>query len=81
MFLEDEIASSFPKVVHSNDKFLCFGLLQCARSLLPVGQGLSFHFVHLTIQEFLAALHLVTLPNEEKLKVFGLPWCGDLCLV
>ena len=69
VFLKDEIASSFPKVVHSNDKFLCFGLLQCARSLLPVGQGLSFHFAHLTIQEFLAALHLVTLPNEEKLKV------------
>ena len=37
-------------------------------TLLPVGQGLSFHFVHLTIQEFLAALHLVTLPNEDKLK-------------
>ena len=69
VFLEDEMASSFQKVLYPNDKFLCFGLLQCARSLLPVGQGLSFHFVHLTIQEFLAALHLVTLPNEEKLKV------------
>ena len=69
VFLEDEITSSFSKVVRSNDKFLCFGLLQSARSLLPVGQGLSFHFVHLTIQEFLAALHLVTLPSEEKLKV------------
>ena len=69
VFLEEEIVSSFQKVLYSSDKFLCFGLLQCARSLLPVGQGLSFHFVHLTIQEFLAALHLVTLPNEEKLKV------------
>ena len=68
VFLENEIASSFPNVVHSYDKYLCFGLLQCARSLLPVGQSLSFHFVHLTIQEFLAALHLVT--NEEKLKVW-----------
>ena len=47
---------------------MCFGLLQCAHLLLPVGQGLSFHFVHLTIQEFLAALHLVTLPNKEKLR-------------
>ena len=69
VFLENEIASSLPNVVHSQNKFLCFGLLQCARSLLPVGEGLSFHFVHLTIQEFLAALHLVTLSSEEKLKV------------
>ena len=69
MFLEHELVSLLPRVLESSDKILCLGLLQCARSLLPVGQGLSFHFVHLTIQEFLAALHLVTLPNEEKLKV------------
>ena len=69
VFTESKIASTLPQVLDSSDKFLCLGLLQCARSLLPVGQGLSFHFVHLTIQEFLAALHLVTLPNEEKLKV------------
>ena len=69
VFTETKVASTLPQVLDSSDKFLCLGLLQCARSLLPVGQGLSFHFVHLTIQEFLAALHLVTLPNEEKLKV------------
>ena len=71
VFVESEVVNFFPGFLnfqHSN-KFLCFGLLQCAQSLLPVGQGLSFHFVHLTIQEFLAALHLVTLSNEEKLKV------------
>ena len=70
VFTESKVASTLPQVLDSSEKFLCLGLLQCARSLLPVGQGLSFHFVHLTIQEFLAALHLVTLPNEEKLKVF-----------
>ena len=69
VFTEIKVASILPQVLDSSDKFLCLGLLQCARSLLPVGHGLSFHFVHLTIQEFLAALHLVTLPNEEKLKV------------
>ncbi len=63
---EAELSSRLPEV---GDKLLCFGLLQSARSLLPVGHGLSFHFAHLTIQEFLAALHLTTLPNEEKLKV------------
>ncbi len=66
VFSEDELSSRLPEV---GDKLLCFGLLQSARSLLPVGHGLSFHFAHLTIQEFLAALHLATLSNEEKLKV------------
>ena len=70
VFTESKVASTLPQVLDSSEKFLCLGLLQYARSLLPVGQGLSFHFVHLTIQEFLAALHLVTLPNEEKLKVW-----------
>ena len=70
VFTESKVASTFPQVLDSSEKFLCLGLLQCARTLLPVGQGLSFHFVHLTIQEFLAALHLVTLPSEEKLKIF-----------
>ena len=70
VFTKSKVASTLPQVLDSSDKFLCLGLLQCAQSLLPVGQGLSFHFVHLTIQEFLAALHLVTLSNEEKLKVF-----------
>ncbi|XP_064399800.1 NACHT, LRR and PYD domains-containing protein 3-like isoform X2 [Halichondria panicea] len=66
VFSEDELSSRLPNV---GDKLQCFGLLQSARSLLPVGHGLSFHFAHLTIQEFLAALHLATLPNKEKLKV------------
>ena len=66
VFSEDELSSRLPNV---GDKLQCFGLLQSARSLLPVGHGLSFHFAHLTIQEFLAALHLATLPNEDKRKV------------
>ena len=66
VFSEDELSSRLTEV---GDKLQCFGLLQSARSLLSVGHGLSFHFAHLTIQEFLAALHLATLPNEEKLKV------------
>ena len=69
-FSKEELALLFPQVLDTRDKLQCFGLLQCIQSLLPDGQGLSFHFVHLTIQEFLAALHLVTLPNEVKLKVW-----------
>ena len=69
VFTEEELASFFSDGLDSSQKFLCFGLLQSARSLLPVGYGLSFHFLHLTFQEYLAALHLVTLPTEEQLEV------------
>ena len=69
VFTEEELASFFPEGLDSSQKFLFFGLLQSAHSLLPVGHGLSFHFLHLTFQEYLAALHLVTLPTEEQLEV------------
>ena len=69
VFTEEELGSFFPEGLDSSQKFLCFGLLQSAHSLLPVGHGLSFHFLHLTFQEYLAALHLVTLPTEEQLEV------------
>ena len=69
VFTEEELGSFFPEGLDSSQKFLCFGLLQSARSILPVGHGLSFHFLHLTFQEYLAALHLVTLPTEEQLEV------------
>ena len=69
VFTEEELCSFFPEGLDSSQTFLCFGLLQSARSLLPVGHGLSFHFLHQTFQEHLAALHLVTLFTEEQLEV------------
>lgn len=72
VFSDNEIAS-FSQAIHVQ-KSLFLGLLQTAHSVLPgqssVGYGLSFHFAHLTIQEFLAALHIVTLSHEEKEKIF-----------
>ena len=69
VFTEEEVGSFFPEGLDSSQRFLCFGLLQSARSLLPLGHGLYFHFLHLTFQEYLAALHLVTLSTEEQLEV------------
>ncbi len=70
-FSESELSSFFPEAIKLRENFSCFGLLQLARSILSSGHGLSFHFAHLTIQEFLAALHLVTLSNEEKAGVLN----------
>ncbi len=71
VFTQQEIAKHFPEVSiqDASDDILCFGLLQSAESLLPNGQGLSFHFAHLTIQEFLAALHVATQSPTYKLVI------------
>ena len=75
VFSDSEV-SSFSQDGNFNKKAFFFGLLQSAHSHFPsqqnsltTGYGLSFHFAHLTIQEFLAALHIVTLSHEEKTKI------------
>ena len=49
-----------------NDDILCFGLLQSSVSFLEVGCGRSFHFLHLTFQEYLAALFLVKQESDSQ---------------
>jgi hypothetical protein len=46
-----------------------FGLLQSAESVLVDGHGVSFHFLHLTFQEYLAALYLVRQPTDQQLQL------------
>ena len=47
----------------------CFGLLQSAESVLVDGHGVSFHFLHLTFQEYLAAFYLVRQPTDKQLQL------------
>ena len=71
VFSHNEIEKFFPKGTASiSENLSCFGLLQSFEALLSggVGQGLSFNFLHLTIQEYLAALHLVRQSPEKQLK-------------
>ena len=64
-FMQEELVEFFPENIDF-EKILCFGLLQSSRSILEDGCGVSFHFLHLTIQEYLAALYLVSqLPDNE----------------
>ena len=59
VFTQEELADFFPQGLALDRNILCFGLLQSSQSILEEGYGVSFHFLHLTIQEYLAALHLV----------------------
>ena len=59
IFSDKELKGFFPQGLSLDDNIFCFGLLQCSVSSLEVGCGKSFHFLHLTFQEYLAALFLV----------------------
>ena len=67
VFSQEELKVFFPKVFALDKRILCFGLLQSAES---VGVGTSFHFLHLTFQEYLAALCLTRLPRDLQLIMF-----------
>ena len=45
-------------------------MLQSAEFVFETGRGVSFHFLHLTFQEYLAAQHLVKQPPNEQVEVF-----------
>ena len=70
VFSKEELVDFFPQSLVLDDKIHCFGLLQSSESILDVGCGVSFHFLHLTFQEYLAALHLTKQPPDKQLKVF-----------
>ena len=78
VFSQDELAEFFPEGFALDEKILCFGLLQSADTILETGYGMSFHFLHLTFMEFLAALHLSEQPQSTLLEMLKL---NDQCFV
>ena len=53
------------------DNFETLGLMQCAPELyLDEGAAVSYNFLHLTIQEFLAAFHLSQQSIHHQIKYF-----------
>ena len=70
VFSQEELVEFFPQGLALDDEILCFGLLQSVETVLETGHGVSFHFLHLTFQEFLASLYLSRQPPETQLEVF-----------
>ena len=69
VFSQEEVELFFPKGLAFDKRILCFGILQSTKS---IGFGVSFHFLHLTFQEYLAALHLARQPPNKQLEMFHL---------
>ena len=50
--------------------FAPLGLMQEVPQLYPEGGASSYHFIHLTLQEYLAAVHISQLSAHEQTKLF-----------
>ena len=68
VFTFDEIKQSCPNIDETVGAINGFGLLQAVEHYphKGVGKTTSFNFLHYTMQEFLAALHVSTLPTQQQ---------------
>ena len=73
VFSKKELLEFFPQGLVFDDKILCFGLLQSAKTVLDVTCVVSFNFVHLTFMEYLAALYLSRQPLDRQLQFLKKP--------
>ena len=55
---------------HLPTGFATLGLMQEVPQLYTEGRASSYHFIHLTLQEFLAAIHVSQLPAHEQTRLF-----------
>jgi hypothetical protein len=72
IFSEDDVPSDFNSL----------GLMQSAMELyVDVGATTSYNFLHLTIQEFLAAHHISTLPVQQQVEFYNRAHAENLMVI
>ena len=55
---------------HLPTGFASLGLMQEVPQLYTEGRASSYHFIHLTLQEYLSAVHISQLPAHEQTRLF-----------
>ena len=68
-FTLEEIKSACPQINSVDGAINCFGLLQAVKFFGASGTAVSLNFLHLSIQEYLAAYHVSCRPHDEELQI------------
>ena len=69
VFSLDEIKAACPDITIIPGAINGFGLLQAVEHFGFIGVTTTFSFLHLSIQEYLAAHHLISLTAKEELRI------------
>ena len=68
-FTQGELETACPDIKTISEDINGFGLLQAIKHFRSTGEMMTFNFVHLSIQEFLAAYYIAQLPPADELKI------------
>ena len=63
-------SSSDIKALGSSDEICKLGLLQAVPNIVSHGQSVYHNFLHLSVQEMLAAVHISRIPANEQISTF-----------
>jgi len=69
IFTIDEIKAACPNIISIAGAIDGFGLLHSVKHFDGTGTTITFNFLHLSIQEYLAAHYVSNLPYEKELKI------------
>ena len=78
VFTFDEIKAACPDIAAVPGAINGFGLLQAVQHYGLTGETMTFHFLHFTIQEFLAAYHVASLSPKQELKILEEKFWSDI---
>ena len=69
VFTYDEVTAACSEIETIPEAINGLGLLQAVQHFGPSGKIMTLHFIHFTIQEFLADHYISQLPSNEELEV------------
>ena len=78
IFTLDDITAACPGIAAIPGAINGFGLLQAVQHFGLYAKTMTLHFIHFTIQEFLAAHYISHLPPNEELKVIQANFWNDV---
>jgi len=69
VFSHEEVSRACPEIMQNSGTIHGFGLLQATEHFTTNGKTLSFNFAHSSVQEYLAACYIQSLPDDGQLDL------------